>query len=634
MVILDAQIVVLALPSIQTDLGFATTGDAQWVMSGYLIAFGGLLLLGGRAGDLLGQRQVFLVGTGLFGASSLLCGLAWTPGVLVAARALHGVSAALMAPTALGILLTTFPQGPERNKALAAWGAFGGLGATAALLIGGVVTTGLGWEWLFFLNLPVAAVMLVLSPLLLTGHRPRVRPRVYDPAGALTLTGALVLACLAVVRAPEAGWISGQTLGLLASAVLLGVVFVTVERRSKGPLVPLRIFASRVLVGGNLVMLLVGMTVWGMGLMASQYAQQVLGYTPLLFGLGTAVMTVMAMTASYAAQAALARVRVHMVAAVGTGLLAAGSLLLTGVSPGGSYAANLLPGLFVFGAGLGASTVAASVAGLGGVADHDAGVASGINTAAFQIGGALGAVVVSTIAIAHGAALRGAPATAGLQAGFTTCAILAGAGLLGGLWLLRTPQPAGPSSVLPRTARVRGWHRRSLEAGTRSLDDTDPLPARTPSAPQQSRPTDPGACVTRHHHRERHATAVSDTRGVVPLRPGHDRDLRHRQGGCPGCSSKRCRQTASNHLRTGPVKALLASQAPAQRDAHSPRREKGRLRAFQTNRTEPTWRAARGVLRERPHWSGAAAAPSAVPWPVLSLRPGRGSPSPAAPQRR
>jgi MFS family permease len=231
MVILDAQIVILALPSIERELRFAP-GGGQWVVSAYLVAFGGLLLLGGRLADLRGSRRMFVLGTTLFLGSSLLCGLAWSAGVLIAARVVQGVSAALMAPAALSLLMTTFPEGAERNKALAVWSGVGGLGATAALLIGGTLTGGLGWEWIFYLNVPVAIVMLTLAPILLSEVRDNRRARGYDPIGAVAITAALVLVIGAIVQAPQAGWTSTLAIGLIvAGAVLMGV-FIVVERRS------------------------------------------------------------------------------------------------------------------------------------------------------------------------------------------------------------------------------------------------------------------------------------------------------------------------------------------------------------------------------------------------------------------
>ena len=401
MVILDSQIVILALPPIETDLGFSG-GGSQWVMSAYLLGFGGLMLLGGRAGDLLGRRRVFMTGTALFGLASLLCGLAWSPEVLFGARAVHGISAALMAPTALGILVTTFATGPARNKALAVWGGLGGLGATAALLVGGTLTELLGWEWIFFLNLPVAAGLLLLAPQLLDESRDHgPRSRGMDPLGAVTLTLALVLLCYAIVEAPNAGWASAQTIGSVAIAAVLAGMFYRTETRAAAPLVPLHMFRMHRLVSGNAVMLLIGMAAWGVGLVTSLYAQQVLGYSPLVYGLGTAALTVMAIVGSYAGQSLLDRSGVRTVAAFASVLLVFACLLLTQISAEGSYFADLFWGLSLFGMGLGAGTVAASVAALADVPDQDAGVASATNTAAFQLGGAFGAAVVTTVVLTY-----------------------------------------------------------------------------------------------------------------------------------------------------------------------------------------------------------------------------------------
>jgi MFS family permease len=447
MVILDSQIVILGVPSIERDLGFSADG-VQWVLSAYLLSFGGLLLLGGRAGDLLGRRRVLIAGTVLFGASSLACGVAWSPAMLVVARVAQGVSAAIMAPTALAILMTTFPEGAERNKALAFWGGLGGLGATAALLVGGTLTDTLGWESIFLINLPVAAALLALSPRLLQESRALGAARGYDPAGAMTLTAAPILLILAVVEAPDAGWTSASTLLLLTGAAVLLAGFARVEARSRAPLVPLRVVRSRTLVGGNLVMLLVAVIAWGMGFTVSLYAQQVLGLSPIQFGLGTAVMTAMTLVGSFLGQAFVTRVGPGPVAAVSMVFLGAGSLLLTQVSADGSYFGDLFLGMLIFGPGLGGGTVAASIAALSGAPEEDAGVASGTNTAAFQIGGALGTAVAVTVAAAHtGGAGHLIALTEGYQAAFTGCAIVAIVGLAVALALLRRPR--GPSGAEP-----------------------------------------------------------------------------------------------------------------------------------------------------------------------------------------
>src|SRR5215218_7396524 len=247
MVILDAQIVILALPSIEADLDLSADAG-QWVMSAYLLSFGGLLLLGGRSADLLGRRRMFMVGTGLFLVSSLGCGLASSGGVLIATRVVQGVSAAVMAPTALSILMNTFEEGAERNKALGVWSAIGGVGATAALLVGGPLTDGPGWEWIFYINIPVALAMLALSPRLLRESCTQADERVYDLTGATTSTAALMLLVYAIVEAPDVGWGDPQTVGALVAAALLTALFATIERRSGAPLVPLGIFRSRALV--------------------------------------------------------------------------------------------------------------------------------------------------------------------------------------------------------------------------------------------------------------------------------------------------------------------------------------------------------------------------------------------------
>ena len=428
MVILDGQIVLLALPSIQADLGLSA-GAAQWLLSGYLLSFGGLLLLGGRSADRLGRRRMFRAGTALFLASSLLCGLAWSGGALIAARVVQGVSAAIMAPTALSMLMTTFPEGPERNRALGVWSSVGGAGATGALLIGGPLTEWLGWPAIFLLNVPVAVLLLVLAPRLLAESRADVEVEHYDAGGAITITAALVLLVYAVVEAPDAGWSSPRTLALLAGAALLLRLFVAAERRSPAPLAPLRIFRSRTLVGGNLVLVALGMTAFGMSLVLTRYAQDVLGWSAVEFGLGTAAMTVMTVAGSAAGQALVTRTGPAPVAAGGLVLCGLGCLLLAGAPADGSYAADVLPGLLVFGPGLGATFVAASAATLAGVEEREAGLASALNTASFQLGGALGAAVATSVALEQAAGPSGAGLTQGLQAAFAAAVVFAAVGI-------------------------------------------------------------------------------------------------------------------------------------------------------------------------------------------------------------
>jgi EmrB/QacA subfamily drug resistance transporter len=436
MVILDSAIVIVALPSIEADLAFSA-GDLQWVLSAYLLTFGGLLLLGGRASDLLGRRRMFIVGIGLFALASLGAGLAGSSAALLTARALQGVAAAIMTPTALSILMTTFPEGAERNKALGIWGSTGAIGGTAAWLIGGPITDGLGWEWIFFINVPVAAVVAALSPVLLRESREAVGQRRFDVAGAATITAALVALVYAVVEAPEAGWASGQTLGLLGLAAVLTVAFVGIERRSVAPLAPLRVFRSRSLVGGNLVLFALGTTGFGVPFILTQYAQAVLGWSPIQFGLASVVMPVTAIIGTATAQAIATKGGVRRVAVVAMALTGLGSLVLTQVSVGGSYLGDLFFALLILGPGIGAAYVAGSIASLTGVAETEAGLASGLNNASFQIGGAVGVAILSSVAVsgAHGADTLAA-LTAGYQSAFAVAIVVAALGLVAASLLL------------------------------------------------------------------------------------------------------------------------------------------------------------------------------------------------------
>jgi EmrB/QacA subfamily drug resistance transporter len=455
MVILDGTIVYVALPSIDEALGFSA-GGLQWVMSAYLLTFGGLLLLGGRSADLLGRRRIFMVGVALFVGSSLLCGLAWSAQVLVAARVLQGIAAAIMAPTALSLLTTVFEEGPERNKALGIWGGIGGVGATSGLLIGGPITEGLGWEWVFFINVPVGLAVLALCPALLPESRAPVRRRVYDLAGGATITAALVLLVYAVSEAPDVGWTGWQTLGSLAAAVALVATFVRTEARSAAPLVPLRIFRSKTLVGGNLVLLTAGATLDGMLIIVTLYAQEVLGYSTVQFGLGVAVLTVMSVVGAVSGQALVGRMGLRPVALTGMILVGAACLVLTQVSVEGSYFGDVFLGLLLFGAGLGATFVASQIAGLSGVAEQESGLAAGLVDSSFNVGSALGIALLSTIAVARTENVLAGPdppasTAAALTEGFKTAFLVAlGFALLGALFallLLRGEETAEDAAI-------------------------------------------------------------------------------------------------------------------------------------------------------------------------------------------
>jgi EmrB/QacA subfamily drug resistance transporter len=459
MVILDANIVIVGLPSIDAELGFSEQG-LQWVISAYALTFAGLLLLGGRAADLLGRRRVFMVGLLFFTLASLACGLAWSPPALIAARAIQGVGAAIMTPTALSIVSTMFPAGAERNKALAIWGMNGAFGATAGYLIGGLLVDGPGWEWVFFINVPIGLAALVLSPRLLRESRGALTRRSYDPAGALTITGALVLLVYALVEAPEAGWGSPQTIVLFAAAAALLAIFAAIESRHPAPLLPLRLLRSRTLVGANAVMLLFGTVAFGMPFILTLYAQQVLGYSPFEFGAGFVITPVAAAVGMIVAQAAVPKLGFRTVAAAGMALLGAGSLLLTQVSVGGSYLGDMSLGLLVFGAGIGPAFATATIAALAGVAERESGVASGLSNTAFQLGGALGVAIVSTVAVSRSedylAANEGASPlvvlTEGFQFAFLACVVLAAIGVALALVLLRRPRKAPQERLEPLPA--------------------------------------------------------------------------------------------------------------------------------------------------------------------------------------
>lgn len=438
MVILDASIVTTAVPSIETDLGFTGAG-VQWVMTAYIVTFGGLLLFGGRAADLYGRRRVFMGGTALFVLTSLLCGLAFSPGALIGFRAVQGIAAAIMTPSAFAIVLSLFPEGPERNKGIGIWGAIAGVGGTAGAVIGGPLTDDLGWEWIFFMNVPVGLAVLAAVPLLLQESRPG--GQTLDLGGAVTVTGALVLIIYAVSEAPRSGWAGARTVVPLVVAAVLVAAFAVVESRAADPLMPLRVLRSRTLVGGNLIGLVSGMAAFGQGFILTQYGQQVLGWSASRYGVASAVMPVMAVVGSIVGQHVVSRFGFRAVAVAGCALLATGCLLWSGISAHGGFVADLLPGMLVFGPGLGAGTVAGSIAAVADVREEDSGLASGINNASFQIGGALGVAILASVAVSH----VSQPGPVGLNHGFGAAlgaAVVFGvAGLLVAAFLLGRPRP-------------------------------------------------------------------------------------------------------------------------------------------------------------------------------------------------
>jgi EmrB/QacA subfamily drug resistance transporter len=400
MVILDVAIVNVALPTIQVDLDFSQK-NLQWVVSAYALTFGGLLLLGGRVADLLGRRRILMIGIALFAVASLLAGLAWSDAVLIFSRALQGVGAALMTPAALSILMTTFQEGKERNTALGIWGAVGASGGTIGVLLGGILTDTIGWEWIFFLNVPIALAVIALAPALLRESRAEPTARRFDFAGALSVTAGIAVLVYTLVEANDAGWGSAQTIGLFALSAALLAVFALVELRTRAPIMPFSIFRIRAVTGANLAGLALGGAVFGMIFVLTLYMQQVLGYTPLETGLAWLAMSLTALLSSIIGSAVVTRIGMRAPLIAGLLVGAVGLVLLSQISAGGSYVGDLLPGLLVVGSGIGLSFVAVSIGALEGVRERDAGLASGLLNTTQQVGGALGVAVLSTAAISR-----------------------------------------------------------------------------------------------------------------------------------------------------------------------------------------------------------------------------------------
>ena len=456
MVVLDIAVVNVALPSIQTDLGFSQE-NLQWVISAYALLFGGFLLLGGPAADLLGRRRVFMVGIVVFSIASLLSGFAWSEGALIGARATQGLGAAIISPAALSILMTTFAEGPERNTALGAWGAVGAFGAVAGVLLGGVLTDLLSWQWIFYINAPVGVLAFVLAPMLLDESRDATA-RGFDLPGAALVTGGLVTLVYAITQANQYGWGSAETFGLFAASLVLLAGFVTWEARSSDPLMPLSIFRLRTLVGANIAGLILGTVLFSMFLMLTLYMQQVLGYSPLKTGIAYLAVAGTAIVWSAVAAQLVTRVGVKPVLVTGMAFLTAGIAFFTQVSPDGSYVSDLLPGFLVIAVGMGFSFVPISIAALAGVKASEAGLASGLINTSQQVGGALGIAALSAIAtstttdkLASGAA-KATALTDGFQAAFTAGAAVGIVGILVALFVVRGRDIATEPATVPAGA--------------------------------------------------------------------------------------------------------------------------------------------------------------------------------------
>jgi EmrB/QacA subfamily drug resistance transporter len=462
MVVLDIAIVNVALPSIRTDLHFSQEG-LQWVITAYSILFGGVLLLGGRLADLLGRRRLFMGGLALFTVSSLLDGLAWSEGSLIGFRALQGLGAALLSPAALSILTTTFREGRERNLALGIWGAASGSGGAAGVLLGGALTSALSWSWIFFINVPVGALVIGLSPWLLRESRADLRHRHFDVAGAASITGGLMLLVYALTRATQHGWATAETIGLLAaSAALIGAFFV-IEQRSHAPLLPLRIFRLRTLSASNVSGLLMGGAIFAQFFLLTLYMQEVLHYSALKTGVAYIGLTLTIIVFSAVAQALVTRVGVRRVLPAGLALSTVALVLFARLPVDGHYFTDLFPAFMISGLGLALAFVPMSIGALTGVRQADAGIASGLINTTQQIGGAVGVALATTIATtfttryvdAHAGtnAFSGAALTHGFQIAFYVLAALAGMGAVLAALMLES-KPAEPEVQLTGEAAL------------------------------------------------------------------------------------------------------------------------------------------------------------------------------------
>jgi EmrB/QacA subfamily drug resistance transporter len=443
-VVLDASIVNVALPSIGKGLDFSES-NLPWVVNAYVIAFGGFLLLGGRAADLLGRRRVFMAGLAVVGIASLAAGFAATQGQLIAARAAQGLGAAIVSPAALSIVTSLFKDGAERNKALGAWGAVAGSAGAAGVLLGGILTEYLGWEWVLWVNVPVAAIAMAFTPGLIPESRSESATRHFDAAGAVSITAGLSLLAYAFLDASSSGWGSTKIVSLLAGSVALIAIFVAIELRSKAPLVPFRIFRLRTLTGANVVGLLLGASLFSMFFFISLYMQQVLGYSAIHAGLSYLPLAVTIIVAAGLGGQLVTRFGFKPILASGMLFVAVGLLWFSQVSVGGGFLTDILGASLLAAVGLGFGFVTSTIAAVSGVEGREQGLASGLINTSQQIGGALGLAVLSTIAtsrtddvMATGGSTLPNALTEGFQSAFLGGAVIALLGFVATLVLIRT----------------------------------------------------------------------------------------------------------------------------------------------------------------------------------------------------
>ena len=418
MTAVDMLIVNVALPTIGTKLRFPES-DLQWVVTAYALTFGGFLLLGGRAADLLGRRRMFMAGLGLFTAASLACALAASDTFLILMRGAQGLGAAMVLPAALSIVMNMFTEGAERNKALGMWGAIGASGATVVVLDGGSLTRYAGWPYIFYLNVAVGGAALLLTRRLVPESRRDGASRRYDPFGAITVTGALVLLVYAISQAPAVGWTAAQTLAMLASAAVMMAAFLVVEARAEAPLLPLRLFRLKSLAGSNAVGFLLGASFYGYIFTGTLYMQQVLGYSAMKTGLAWLVVGATGVVLAGPAQVMVTRASVRLVMAAGMTVTGAGILWAAQLPAHAGFWADLAGPFFLTGAVTWAF-VPVSIGALVGVTERDAGVASGLIDSSQQLGGAIGIAVASSVAASHSRVLlgQGHALTVALNGGF------------------------------------------------------------------------------------------------------------------------------------------------------------------------------------------------------------------------
>jgi EmrB/QacA subfamily drug resistance transporter len=450
MVVLDATIVNVALPSIQRGLRFGPS-SLQWVINMYTLIFGGFILLGGRAGDLIGRKRVFGAGIVLFSGASLLNGLARSSGMLIAGRGLQGLGGALLAPAVLSIITTTFSDASDRAKALAIWSAIAAGGGAVGLLLGGVLTDLASWRWIFFVNVPVGVALAVATVRFVPESRSPLAPRTFDLPGAVSVTAGLVVLVFAIVKSQSYGWGSPRTIGLLAAGVVLLAGFLAIERRSPAPLMPLSIFRRRSLAAADLTLLLTAAAVFATFFFVSLYLQQILGYRPLSAGVAFLPFSAGIAIGATVARRLVPRLGVRVVPLIGLALAAAGMIVLTQVPVHGRYASNLLPGILPLGVGLGLTFVPITLAGTSEVSGEDAGLASGLLNTAQQVGGSIGLAILATLAASRTTSLLHVPVSPGSVpaarvSGFHI-AFIAAAVLLGAAWTVAASQL--------RTRRVR-----------------------------------------------------------------------------------------------------------------------------------------------------------------------------------